>query len=137
MPSERYERLGEASVDGQSRRVPVPQQAINMELLKLDGEAYWGVREADDAVVVSMFYDPIEDDPEIRFLTSSVVEGDDRLVTVPDAAFDHWDDYAGGGTAVEGGDRLLFVTNDELQADRQMLVVPDVQVDDLLGEDET
>ncbi|MFC4550837.1 MULTISPECIES: hypothetical protein [Halorussus] len=134
MPSE-YERLGASSVDGQSRRVPVPQQALNMELLKLDGEAYWGVRESDDLVVVSMLYDPIQDDPEIEFLTSTVVEDDeDRLVTVPDAVFDHWDDVAGGGTAVTGGDELTFVTTADLQENNQMLVLPEMQVEDVLGE---
>ena len=54
-----YERLGGASVSGDSRELPVPQQAINVELVKQGGEVYWGVRETDDAVVVSRLYDPM------------------------------------------------------------------------------
>lgn len=129
-----YQRLGGASVDGESRAVPVPQQAVNVELLKLDGEAYWAVRERDDAVVVSQLYDPLEDDDGVRFLTSSMVD-DERLVQVPDAVVDHWEGVYGGGTAVAGGDRLEFVTSDELADDEQMLVLPAWQVEDVIGEE--
>jgi hypothetical protein len=130
-----YNRLGGASVSVETQEVPVPQQAINMELLKLDGEAYWAVREADDLVVVSYLYDPLEDDEGVRFLTSTVVD-DDRKVQVPDAVFDHWDEEWGGGTAVSGGDRLEFVTIEELAANEQMLVLPEWQLEELLEEAE-
>lgn len=133
--AESHERLGGAAISGDSRAVPVPQQAINVELLKLDGEAYWAVRESDGAVVVSYLYDPLEDADGVRFLTSTVVD-DDRLVQVPDAVFDHWDDVYGGGTAVTGGDQLEFVTTDEMAETEQMLVLPEWQVEDVLGETE-
>ncbi|WP_137285057.1 hypothetical protein [Halorussus salinisoli] len=132
--TESYERLGGASVSGDSYEVPVPQQAINMELLKLDGEAYWAVREDDGAVLVSYLYDPLEDAEGVRFLASTVVD-DERLVQVPDAVFDHWEDVYGGGTAVAGGDRLEFVTTDEMADDEQMLVLPEWQVEDVLGDE--
>lgn len=130
-----YNRLGGASVSAEDQKVPVPQQAINMELLKLDGEAYWAVREADGAVLVSYLYDPLEDGEGLRFLTSTVVD-DERMVRVPDAVFDHWNDLAGGGTAVAGGDRLEFVTTDEMAENEQMLVLPEWQAEDLLEEGE-
>ncbi|UPV74832.1 hypothetical protein M0R89_01880 [Halorussus limi] len=131
-----YDRLGGASVSGDSRELPVPQKAVNLELVKSGGEVYWGVREADGAVLVSQLYDPLEDDPGVRFLTSTAIDDDSRQLRVPDAVYDHWDDVAGGGTAVRGGDRLEFVTTDEMADDEQMLVLPEWQVEDVLGEDE-
>jgi hypothetical protein len=86
-------------------------------------------------VVVSRLYDLLEDAEDVRFLTSTVVREDSRQLPVPDAVFDHWDDLAGGGTAVSGGDRLEFVTSDELAADEQLLVLPEWQVEDVVGED--
>ena len=129
-----YNRLGGSSVSAETQELPVPQQAINMELLKLDGEAYWAVREADDLVVVSYLYDPLEDDETVRFLTSTVVD-DDREVQIPDAVYDHWDEIYGGGTAVSGGDRIEFVTTEEMAENEQMLVVPEWQLEELLGEE--
>ncbi|WP_435175443.1 hypothetical protein [Halorussus sp. AFM4] len=130
-----YEQLGGASVSGDSREVPVPQQAVNMELVKSGGEVYWGVRETDGAVVASQLYDPLEDDPDVRFLTSTAVPDDSRQLRVPDAVFDHWDDVYGGGTAVVGGDRLEFWTTDELAENEQLLVLPEWQVEDVTGEE--
>jgi len=130
-----YDRLGSASVSGDSQEVPVPQKAVNLELVKSGGEAYWAVRETDDAVVVSQLYDPLEDADDVRFLTSTAIDDDSRQMRVPDAVFDHWDDVYGGGTAVVGGDELEFVTSDEMAANEQMLVLPGWQVDDVLGED--
>jgi hypothetical protein len=131
-----YERLGGASVSGDSQELPVPQQAVNMELVKQGGEVYWGVREADGAVVASQLYDPVEDDPGIRFLTSTVIGDDSRQLRIPDAVFDHWDDIVESGSGVVGGDRLEFVTSDELAADEQLLVLPEWQVEDVVGESE-
>jgi len=131
-----YERLGGASVSGDSQELPVPQQAVNMELVKQGGEVYWGVREEDGAVVASQPYDPVEDDPGIRFLTSTVIGDDSRQLRIPDAVFDHWDDLVESGSGVVGGDRLEFVTSDELAADEQMLVLPEWQVEDVVGESE-
>ena len=130
-----HDRLGGASVSANTQELPVPQKAVNLELVKSGGEAYWGVREADGAVVVSQLYDPIEDDPGVRFLTSTVIGDDSRQLRVPDAVFDHWDDVAGGGTAVVGGDRLEFVTTDEMAENEQMLVLPEWQVEDVIGEE--
>ena len=130
-----YEQLGGASVSGDSREVPVPQQAVNMELVKQGGEVYWGVREADDAVVASQLYDPLEDDSGVRFLASTAIDDDSRQLPVPDAVFDHWDDAYGGGTAVVGGDRLEFWTTVEMAENEQMLVLPEWQVEDVTGEE--
>jgi hypothetical protein len=43
---------------------------------------------------------------------------------VPDAVLDHWDDAYGGGTAVSGGDDVLFVTTDDLADDHVLRVLP-------------
>lgn len=134
MPSNSYERLDDAAVRGNSLTVPVPQRAFNQELLELDAEAFWGVREEDGAVVVSALYDPFQDEPGFRYLDSSVVD-DDRMLKISDAVFDHWDELADGGTAVEGGDRLQFLTNDDLEANRQLVVTPEEQAADLLEGD--
>lgn len=130
-----YDRLGSASVSRDSRELPVPQKAVNLELVKSGGEAYWAVRETDGAAVVSQLYDPLEDAADLRFLTSTAIDDDSRQLRVPDAVFDHWDDAYGGGTAVVGGDELEFVTSDELAGNEQMLVLPQWQVEDVLGED--
>ncbi|WP_115865172.1 hypothetical protein [Halorussus litoreus] len=130
-----YDRLGSASVSGDSRELPVPQKAVNLELVKSGGEVYWAVRETDGAVVASQLYDPLEDAPNVRFVTSTAIADDSRQLRVPDAVFDHWDDVYGGGTAVVGGDELAFATSDELAANEQMLVLPEWQVDDVLGEE--
>jgi hypothetical protein len=135
MPANSHDRLGGASVSTNTREVPVPQKAVNLELVKQGGEVYWGVREADGAVIASQLYDPIEDDPGVRFLTSTVVGEDSRRLPVPDAVFDHWDEETGGGVAVSGGDRLEFVTSDELAAAEQLLVLPEWQVEDVLGDE--
>lgn len=135
MATDSYDRLGGASVSKNTREVPVPQKAVNLELVKQGGEAYWGVRETDGAVVVSQLYDPIQDDPDVRFLTSTTVGEDSRQLDVPDAVYDHWDEVYGGGTAVSGGDRLEFATSDDLAADEQMLVLPEWQVEDVVGEE--
>ena len=134
MASDSYEQVGDAAVRGNSLTVPVPQRAFNQELLEPDAEAFWGVRDEDGAVVVSALYDPFQDEPGFRFLDSSAVD-DERMLKIPDAVFDHWDDLADGGTAVEGGDRLQFLTNDDLEANRQLLVVPEEQAADLRGGD--
>ncbi len=135
MASDSYDRLGDASVSTNTREVPVPQKAVNLELVKQGGEVYWGVRDEDGAVVASQLYDPIQNDPGVRFLTSTVIDDDSRQLPVPDAVSDHWDEEAGGGVAVSGGDRLEFVTSDELAAAEQLLVLPAWQVEDVLGDE--
>jgi len=85
-------------------------------------------------VVVSYLYDPLADDESVRFLTSTVVN-DDREVQIPVAVYDHWNDICGGGTAVSGGDRIEFVTTEEMADEEQMLVVPEWQLEELLGEE--
>ncbi|WP_135853021.1 hypothetical protein [Halorussus salinus] len=134
MASDSYDRLGDASVSANTREVPVPQKAVNLELVKQGGEVYWGVREKDGAVVASQLYDPIQNDPGVRFLTSTVIDDDSRQLPVPDAVSDHWNEEA-GGVSVSGGDRLEFVTSDELAADEQLLVLPDWQVEAVLGDE--
>ena len=128
-----YRRLGEAAFDEHGREIPVPQRAFNQNFLALGAEAFWGIREADDVVLVSQLYDPIEDREGVQYVASSQVD-EDRMLSIPDAVVDHWDVVAGGGTAVAGGDDLVFATSDELKEDSQLVVVPEQWADDVLGE---
>lgn len=127
-----YDRLGAAAFDDDSNELPAPQAAFDREFLVLDGEVFWGVREADDAVVASQLYDPIEDAEGMRYVASSQVD-DDRTVSVPSTVLDHWDDVAGGGVALTSGDDLVFATADDLAEERLLVVVPAEWVDDVLG----
>lgn len=126
------ERLGAAAFDEHSDEVPVPQHAFDVGILALESEVFWGVRDADDAVLVSALYDPFQERDGLRYVASSEVD-EERTLRVPDAVMNHWDDVAGGGTAVVGGDEMAFATTDDLRADDQLLVVPRRWTDDVLG----
>ncbi|OLZ40183.1 hypothetical protein A6E15_03940 [Natrinema saccharevitans] len=128
---ESYEQLGAAAFDEHSSEVPVPQAAFDRTILSLGSEVFWGIREADDAVVVSGQFDPIRDGDGIRYVASSEVDGE-RSLTVPDAVLNHWDAVAGGGLAVGSGDDLVFLTTDTLGADDQIRVVPEQWLEDAL-----
>lgn len=132
--AETYERLGEAAIDGENNRVPVPQEAFNRALLVQGSEAYWGIRETDDAVLVSGLYDSLREAEGTRYVASSEVGTDSRLLRVPDDVLDHWDDVAGGATTVAGGDGLVFLTAESLAAARQIRVVPAVWEDAVRGD---
>lgn len=132
---ESSERLGAAAFDEHSNEIPVPQRAFNQNLLSLGSEAFWGIREDDDAVFVSREFDPLEDGDGIQYVASSEIDGD-RMLTIPDAVLDHWDIVAGGGMAVAGGDDIVFVTSDELQTDEQVRLVPEQWADDVLEDGE-
>jgi len=121
---EAVDRLGAASFDRQSREVPVPQRAFNQGFLSHSAEAFWGVRGEDDAVLVSRAYDAIEGREGVRFLASSEVGADRRELPIPDAVLNHWDETIRGGTAVVGGDGVLFVTSDDLSGDGLLRVLP-------------
>ncbi|ELZ26884.1 hypothetical protein C475_08116 [Halosimplex carlsbadense 2-9-1] len=127
------DRLGEAAFDEHSSEVPVPQEAFNREYLPLGGEVHWGVRD-DGRVVVSGRFDPIEGGHGVTYVASTAVD-DDRFLAVPDEVTDHWDDVSGGPMAVEGGDGIVFATNDDLTADDQLLAVPAAWAEDALGEE--
>jgi hypothetical protein len=129
--SERYERLGAAAFDEHSNEVPVPQRAFNRNILSLNSEAFWGIRDGDDAVFASQEFDLMRDGDEMQYVASSEIDGD-RTLTIPDAVLDHWDIVAGGGMAVAGGDDIVFVTSDSLQADGQVRLVPEQWADDVL-----
>ncbi|WP_207587586.1 hypothetical protein [Halomontanus rarus] len=129
------ERIGEAAFDRQSGQIPIPQRVFNNNVLALNSEVFWGIREVDDAVVVSGLFDPIQDEDGVRYVASTQVD-DDRMLTVPDAVLNHWDGVAGGGTAVVSGDGLVFGIDEGLRSDDQLLVVPAAWADDLLGEGE-
>ena len=128
-----YERFGAAAFDEYASEVPVPQHVFDVELLSLSAEAFWGVRERDDAVFVSHDFDSLQDADGVRYVGSSKIDGE-RTLSIPDVVLNHWSDAAGGGTVVESGTELTFATNDDLQADGQVLVVPAHSVDELLGE---
>ncbi|WP_226007617.1 hypothetical protein [Natrinema salinisoli] len=128
---EPYERLGAAAFDEHSSEVPVPQRAFNRNILSLNSEAFWGIRDGDDAVFASQEFDLMRDGDEMQYVASSEIDGD-RTLTIPDAVLDHWDIVAGGGMAVAGGDDIVFVTSDSLQADGQVRLVPEQWADDVL-----
>lgn len=128
---EEIERLGEAALDRQSREVPVPQQAFNRGFLSHSAEAFWGIRADDDAVVVSQNYDAIQSRDGMRYVASTQIGEDVRELPIPDTVLDHWDEVAGGGTAVAGGDDILFVTTDDLSADGLLRVLPSKWADDI------
>ncbi|QLK27043.1 hypothetical protein HYG81_05385 [Natrinema zhouii] len=132
--TESYERLGAAAFDEHSSELPVPQRAFDQNILSLSSEAFWGIRE-DDAVFVSQEFDPIQDADGIRYVASTEIDGE-RTLTIPDTVLNHWDSVAGGGMAVAGGDEIVFVTADSLQADSQIRVVPEQWVDDVLEDNE-
>ncbi|WP_408957729.1 hypothetical protein [Natrinema sp. 74] len=125
-----YERLGAAAFDEHSSEIPVPQEAFNRNVLSLSAEAFWGIRDEDDAVVISERFDPIQDRDGIRYVASSEIDGD-RLLTIPDTVLNHWDAVAGGGTAVTSGDEIAFVTAESLKADGQLRLVPEQWFDDV------
>ncbi|MFB1066216.1 hypothetical protein [Natrinema sp. H-ect4] len=132
---ESYERLGAAAFDEHSNEIPVPQRAFDQNILSLSSEAFWGIREDDDAVFVSQEFDPIQDAGGIRYVASTEIDGE-RTLTIPDTVLNHWDSVAGGGMAVAGGDEIVFVTADSLQADSQIRVVPEQWIDDVLEDGE-
>lgn len=131
---EAYERLGAAAFDEHSGDVPVPQEAFNRNVLSLNSEVFWGIRD-DDAVFVSQQFDPMQDRDGIRYVASTEIDGD-RTLTIPDAVVNHWESVAGGGIAVAGGDEIAFVTADSLRADGQLRVVPEQWIDDVLEDGE-
>ena len=133
---EEVDRLGEAAFDGQSREVPAPQRAFNRGFLAHSTEAFWGVRDRDDAVLVSADYDAVEGRDGVRYVASSAIGDDARELPIPTAVLDHWDEVLGGGTAVAGGDGILFATTDDLAADGLLWVLPAEWADDAFGEPE-
>ena len=129
--TEDVDRLGEAAFDRQSREVPAPQRAFNRGFLAHSAEAFWGISTRDDVVLVSQDYDAIQDRDGVRYVASSEIGEDVRELPIPDAVLDHWDEVIGGGTAVTGGDSILFVTTDDLAADDLLRVLPAEWADDL------
>lgn len=122
MSKDSHERLGAAAIQGESDRVPVPQQAFNLELVKA-GEVHWATTD-DDVLVVSSSYDALREEDGLDVLATSTLDDDGRMLHVPAEAFEEWGD-------VTGGDTLHFVTTDEMQAERQCLVVPDAQAHEI------
>jgi hypothetical protein len=133
--SEDVERLGKAAFDRQSREVPAPQQAFNRGFLAHSTEVFWGVRTDDDAVLVSQDYDAVDGREGVDYVASSEIGDDAREVPIPDAILDHWDEVYGGGTAVTGGDDILFVTTDDLSDDDVLWVLPADWAADVIGEE--
>ncbi|WP_459806712.1 hypothetical protein [Halopiger thermotolerans] len=122
--TEEIDRLGEATFDRQSREVPAPQQAFNQGFLAHSSEAFWGINERNGGVVVSVDYDAIMGRDGVRYVASSEIDEDARELPIPDTVLNHWDEEFGGGTAVSGGDTILFVTSDDLAADGLLGVIP-------------
>jgi hypothetical protein len=126
-----YERLGEAAFNEHSNEVPLPQRIFNVELLALDDEVFWGVRERDDAVILSKLFDPIQEQAGVRYVGSSEIDGD-RVLSIPGVIVDHWNQIAVSDTAVPSGTDLVFLTSDEHTDASQVLVVPDQWTDEFL-----
>jgi len=131
---EAYTRLGSAAFDRQSAQIPVPQRAFNQEFLSLDAEAFWGIRDTDDLVILSGFYDAIEDLEEGHYVASSEID-DERMLKIPDRILNHWEDVVGGGTGVTGGDDIVIAGPEESGEYELLVVVPDQEAEDVLGED--
>lgn len=131
--TEDLDRLGESAFDRQSREVPVPQRAFNQGFLSHSAEAFWGIRTRDDAVFVTQDYDAIEGRNGLQYVASSEIGDDVRELPIPTAVLNHWDEVGGGGTAVAGGDDILFVTTDVLAADSLLRVLPAEWANDLSG----
>jgi hypothetical protein len=129
---EAVDRLGEAAVDSQSREVPVPQRAFNQGFLAHSAEAFWGIHDRDDAVLVSQDFDAVQGRDGVKYVASSEIGEDARELPIPTAVLTHWDEVGGGGTAVAGGDDVLFVTTDGLEADHLLRVLPSAWAGDLL-----
>ncbi|WP_312909029.1 hypothetical protein [Natronosalvus caseinilyticus] len=125
------DRLGEAAFDRQSREVPAPQRAFNQGYLAHSTETFWGIRARDDAVLVSIDYDALDGRDEIQYVASSEIGQDVRELPIPDAVLNHWDEVFGGGTAVLGGDDILFVTTEDLTTDGLLRILPAKWADDL------
>lgn len=128
------DRLGLAAFDRQSREVPVPQRAFNQQYLAHGAEAYWGIRERDDGVLVAGDYDAMESREGVDYVASSEIGPDARELPIPDTVLDRWDEVYGGGTAVTGGDDILFVTTDALSAHRVLRVLPAAWAEDTFGQ---
>jgi hypothetical protein len=130
--SEAVDRLGEAAFDGQSREVPAPQRAFNQGLLAHSTEAFWGVRARDGVVLVSQDYDAVQGRDGVDYVASSEVGDDVRELSIPTTVLDHWDEVYGGGSAVVGGDDILFVTTTDLADDGLLCVLPADWAEDVL-----
>jgi hypothetical protein len=128
--TEEIDRLGEAALDGQSREVPVPQRAFNQGFLAHSSEAFWGIRGRDGAVLVSQDFDAVQGRDGVEYVASSEIGEDVRELPVPTAVLTHWE-RAGDGTAVTGGDDVLFVTTAGLEADHLLRVLPSRRADGL------
>ena len=76
-----------------------------------------------------MIYDSLGE--RTKYVASSRVD-EDRMLQVPDAVTDHWDEVAGGGTAGTGGDELVFAIAENAAGDR-LRVVPAKWADDVPG----
>lgn len=129
--TEDLDRLGEAAFDRQSRKVPTPQRAFNQGFLAHSSEAFWGIRARDDGVLVSLDYDAIGDRDGVQYVASSEIGEDVRELPIPDAVLNHWNEAFGGGTAVTGGDDILFVTTTDLATDGLLRILPTEWADDL------
>lgn len=130
------DRLGEAAFDRQSREVPAPQRAFNQGFLAHSIEAVWGVRSGDGAVLVSTEFDALENRDGVEYVASSEIAPDSRELPIPNRVLTHWDDEFGGGTALTGGDDILFVTTEDLAQDDILWVLPAEWADDMLEERE-
>ena len=131
---EAVDSLGEAAFGGQSHEVPAPQRAFNQGFLAHSTEAFWGVRARDDAVLVSANYDALSGRDGVEYVASSAIGDDVRELPIPDTVLDHWDEVFGGGTAVAGGDDILFATTDDLAADGLLWVLPAAWAEGEFGE---
>lgn len=125
------EELGEERFDDH-RGVPVPEPAFEEGFLEIATDAFWAIREDDDAVFVSDHRAVFEDADGVEYVTSSAVD-DEQLLAVPEAVLDHWegigDEESVGDSAV-----LVFVTTDDLRQEAVLWLVPEYQAEEWFEE---
>lgn len=117
MATDPHDQLGAAAIQGESNSIPVPQGAFDRELVT-DGEVHWATTD-DGVLVISGEWDSLRDEAGLDVFATSTID-DERTLHIPAEAFEEWG-------VVGGGDTLHFVTTDEMEAKRQMLVVTEGQ----------
>lgn len=121
------EVIGEGTFDAR-RGVPVPEPAFDEGFLELESEAFWGIREHDDAVFVSHRRAVFEDGGGIEYVTSSEVD-DQQLLSVPEAVLNHWEGVDDAEPMTDA-DELVFATTEDLRWVDVLWIVPEHRADE-------
>lgn len=128
--AEPRDAIGEGTFDAR-RGVPVPEAAFEEGFLELDDEAFWGIRDEDDAVFVSHWRVVFEESDGVEYVTSSEVD-EEQLLSVPDVILDHWEGVDDEATT-DDGDELVFATTDDLRRADVLWVLTEQRADESFG----